>query len=141
MLAEPQTSVGGVLLTGQTSLSGGYTERKPRKTRAMQVLPVQVHPGLGRHGSAWGGEGGAPTGVGGGLRSGVVETNCEKLRGNCGKLREIAGKWRHCKQPSVTLKVQQFWTGGSDFSFQSYKRSMGSTITGGAPQYHHGIEA
>ena len=64
--------------------------------------------------------------VGGG--GGGVKTNCEKLR-------KIAEKLRHCKQPSVTLKVQQFWTGGSDF-FQSYKRSMGSTITGGAPQYH-----
>ena len=52
-----------------------------------------------------------------------------------------AGGLRHCKQPSLTLKVQQFWIGGSDFSFQSYKRSMGSPIRGGTPQYHHGIEA
>ena len=28
------------------------------------------------------------------------------------KLREIAGKLRYRKQPSLTLKVQQFWTGG-----------------------------
>ena len=55
--------------------------------------------------------GGGGIAVGGG----GVETNCGKLRENCGKLRKIA---ENCKQPSVTLKVQQFWTGGSDF-FQS----------------------
>ena len=47
-------------------------------------------------------------GGGGGLRSGGVETNCEKLREIAGKLRKIAGKLRHCRQPSVTLNVQQF---------------------------------
>ena len=43
--------------------------------------------------------------------------------------------------PAFTLKEQQVWTGGSDFSFRAYRRSTGSTITGGAPHYHHGIEA
>ena len=74
---------------------------------------------------------------GGGIAVGGVETNCEKLREKlrkklrkivgklrkiAGKLRKIAGKLRHCKQPSVTFKVQQFWTGGSDiFPFSHTK--------------------
>ena len=66
-----------------------------------------------------------PGGGGGGFK-----TNCEKLRENCGKfagkLREIAEKLQHHKQ---TLKVQQFWTGGTEFCFRSFKRSTGSTVT------------
>ena len=79
--------------------------------------------------------GGGGIAVGGG-GSKPIAKNCGEIAGKllkiAGKLRKIAGKLRHCKQPSVTLKVQQFWTGGSDFSFQSYKTSMGSTITRGA---------
>ena len=62
-----------------------------------------------------------------------------------GKIREIcrkfAGKLQYSKQRSLTLKEQQSWTGGSDFSFRSFKKSTGSTTTGGAPQCHHGIVA
>ena len=60
-----------------------------------------------------------------------------QVRKIAGKLQEIAGKLGYCKPPYLTLKVQQFWTGGSDLFFRSCQRSTGSTITGGAP--HQGI--
>ena len=68
---------------------------------------------------------GTEGGGGGGVAVWGVKTNCEKLRGNwgkiagklrkiAGKLRKIGAKMRHCKQPSVTLKVQHLWTSGSN---------------------------
>jgi hypothetical protein len=82
--------------------------------RCTEVVQVGVERGKTEYSRARGTgysvlQGGCKDRGGGGLRSGGVKTNCEKLRKNCGK---IAGKLRHCKQPSVTLKVQQFWTGG-----------------------------
>ena len=68
---------------------------------------------------------------GGGLRSGGGGGGQIQLPKIVGKLQEIAGKLQYHKQPCLTLKVQQFWTGGSDFFFPSFKRSTGSTLCHG----------
>ena len=77
---------------------------------------------------SWARARGGGVAVGGGGGRNQLRKIAEKLRKIAGKLRKNAEKLQHCKQPCLTLKAQQFWTGGSDFSFQSYKKSWAAKL-------------